>query len=275
MSFGDFNRINTNVQSMQAQLSLNRINNRLSNVQLKLSTGKKINHAEDDAAGFSIAAKLSSRIAGMNQAMQNIGDAKSVLNIAEGSINNVLDILNTMKTKATQAANGTLGSTEIGYVNDEINGLAKEITSIVDTTKFEDTKLLDGSYTATFQTGEDSSDTLAVSLSGVNTSDIGLGSISITTASDANTFLASIDDAVSQVAGYMKDIGVYQSRLSIRQDVLAENINNNSSALSSVQDTDFAKAQSESIKLQILQQTAIAALSQANAAPQAVLKFIG
>ena len=272
MSFGDLNRINTNVQSMQAQLSLNRINNRLANVQLQLSTGKKINRAEDDAAGFSIAAKLSSRIAGMNQALQNIGDAKSVLNIAEGSMNNVLNILNTMKSKATQAANGTVGSTELGYINSEVTSLASEIDNIVKSTTYQGTKLLDGTYQATFQTGEASGDTLGVTLSNVGSSNIGVGSLNVK--NDAAGALSSIDSAINSVAGFMKDVGIYQNQLSIRQDVLSENVNNNSSALSNIQDTDFAKAQSQSIKLQILQQTAISALSQANSAPQAVLKFI-
>ncbi len=274
MSFGDLNRINTNVQSMQAQLSLNRINSRLANVQLQLSTGKKINKAEDDAAGFSIAAKLSSRIAGMNQALQNIGDAKSVLNIAEGSMNNVLNILNTMKSKATQAANGTIGTVEAGYINSEVSSLSGEIDNIVKSTTYQNVKLLDGTYTATFQTGEASGDTLGVSLSNVGSSSIGVASMDVTTAAGATNALASIDSAINNVAGFMKDIGIYQSQLSIRQDVLSENVTNNSSALSNIQDTDFAKAQSQSIKLQILQQTAISALSQANSAPQAVLKFI-
>ena len=274
MAFGDLNRINTNVQSMQAQLSLNRINNRLANVQLQLSTGKKINKAEDDAAGFSIAAKLSSRIAGMNQALQNIGDAKSVLNIAEGSMNNVLNILNTMKSKATQAANGTVGSTELGYINSEVTSLAGEIDNIVKSTTYQGTKLLDGNYQATFQTGEASGDTMGVTLSDVSSSTIGVSGLNVTTQSGAANAMASIDGAINSVAGFMKDVGIYQNQLSIRQDVLSENVNNNSSALSNIQDTDFAKAQSQSIKLQILQQTAISALSQANSAPQAVLKFI-
>ncbi len=274
MAFGDLNRINTNVQAMQSQLSLNRINNKLANVQLQLSTGKRINKAEDDAAGFSIAAKLSSRISGMNQALQNIGDAKSVLDIAEGSMNNVLDILNTIKSKATQAANGTVGSTERGYINDQVTALKSEIDSLVSSTTYQGQTLLDGNFTATFQTGEASGDNLAVSLSNVGASSIGLGSVDVSTATGASNALASIDSAINNVAGFMKDVGVYQSRLSIRQDVLNENVNNNSSALSRIQDTDFAKAQSDSIKLQILQQTAISALSQANSAPQSVLKFI-
>ena len=108
-SFGDLNRVNTNIQSLDSQLSLNRINRDLSDNQLKLSTGLRINKAEDDAAGYSIATKLNSRVAGLEQAMQNVGDAKSVLDIAESSFDTVMDNLIEMKSLSTQAANDTLG----------------------------------------------------------------------------------------------------------------------------------------------------------------------
>src|SRR5699024_10009683 len=106
-SFGDFSRINTNIQSLDAQLSLNQINKQLAENQLQMSTGKRINRAEDDSAGFSIATKLRSRIGGLNQAMQNVGDAKSVLDIAESSFGTIMDNLVEMKGLATQAANDT------------------------------------------------------------------------------------------------------------------------------------------------------------------------
>ena len=108
-SFGDYNRVNTNVTAMDAQLSLNKINRDLGESRLRLSTGYKINN-EDDAAGFAIATKLKSRVAGLEQALQNVSDAKSVLGIAEGAYNSVVDNLIEMKSLATQAANGTIAS---------------------------------------------------------------------------------------------------------------------------------------------------------------------
>ncbi len=96
-SFGDYNRVNTNVTAMDAQLSLNKINRDLGDSRLKLSTGFKINNAEDDAAGFAIATKLKSRVAGLEQALQNVGDAKSMLDIVEGAYGNIMDNLIEMK----------------------------------------------------------------------------------------------------------------------------------------------------------------------------------
>ena len=119
-SFGDLNRVNTNVQSLDAQLSLNRVNRDLSNSRERLTTGLQINKAEDDAAGYSISTKLKSRVAGLEQSLQNVGDAKSVLDITESSFDIVMDSLIEMKSLATQAANGTLGSTERGYIGDQI-----------------------------------------------------------------------------------------------------------------------------------------------------------
>ena len=106
-SFGDYNRVNTNVTAMDAQLSLNKINRDLGESRLRLSTGFKINNAEDDAAGFAIATKLKSRVAGLEQALQNVSDAKSVLGVVEGegTILVTMDNLIEMKTLATQAAN--------------------------------------------------------------------------------------------------------------------------------------------------------------------------
>jgi flagellin len=280
MAFGDFNRINTNVQSLESQFSLNKINKNLSKAQLQLSTGLKINKAEDDAAGFSISAKLSSRIAGLEQALANTGDAKSVLDIAESSINSVLDILTTLKTKATQAANDTYGSEERNFIQNQVDSLVTELDSLVAQTVFQGNSLLDGSYNATFQVGERTADTINVQIQSggagntFESSGLGVDSLSVTTQAGAQTAMASVDAAINSVATAVNELGIYQTQLSIREEILTQAVTSNSAARSRVRDADFAKVQSEAIKLQILQQTAIAALSQANSAPQAVLGFI-
>ncbi|TVQ12165.1 MAG: flagellin [Balneolaceae bacterium] len=302
MSFGDLNRVNTNVQSMNSQFSLNKINRDLSNNQLRMSTGLRINRAEDDAAGYSIAAKLSSRIEGLDRAMQNVGDAKSVLDIAETGIDKMMDLLIEMKGKATQAANGTLGETERGFIADQISALAAEINEISEQSIFQDISLFggtDGENTGalelTFQVGERSSDTLTVELTALNVSNLfaGAGAIDGIDAVPAagaaemgslvfdtfdgdtfNAFIDVVDAAINTLAETVNEIGISQSKLSIREETLSTAITANSSARSRIQDADFAKEQSQSIRLQILQQTATAALAQANAGPQAVLSFI-
>jgi len=272
MAFGDLNRINTNLQSLDAQFSLNKVNKRLGETQLRLATGKKINKAEDDAAGFSIAAKLSSRIAGLEQALTNVGDAKSVLDIAESSFSSMLDILNTMKQKITQAANDTFGSDERGFIADQITSLRQELDDIVAQTVFQENNLLDGSFSAQFQVGERVADTIGVQIQngtpgvGFDSTDLGLTNttIDVSSATAANGSLTAIDDAITDVASVVNSIGINQTKLSIREETVTQAVNSNSAARSRIEDADFAKEQSN----------AISALAQANAAPQAVLGFI-
>ena len=315
-SFGDLNRVNTNVQSLDAQLSLNRVNRDLSNSRERLTTGKKINKAEDNAAGYSIATKLKSRVAGLEQSLQNVGDAKSVLDITESSFDIVMDSLIEMKALATQAASDTLGETERNYMGDQIAAIGTDINEIANQTIYQDTELLNGtdnsgSITLTFQTGERGEDTISATVSAVNVGELFAtsgdaslgaatdagggedaggaitvtaatastqGTISFTstaTAADFNAFISAVDSAIDIMAGNVNTIGITQSSLSLREDTLSESISATESAKSRILDTDFAKEQSESVRLQILQQTATSALAQANNGPQSVLGFIG
>ena len=340
-SFGDYNRVNTNVTAMDAQLSLNKINRDLGDSRLRLSTGFKINNAEDDAAGFAIATKLKSRVAGLEQALQNVSDAKSVLGVTEAAYGSVMDNLIEMKSLATQGANGTIKATsdEMKYIALQIEGLASDINDIAKSTTFNSINLLNGGTSSlsgddgagtngvasdgiengdetlaknsgtldlTFQVGEGTGDTKTVNLNAVNTgtlfhsgSNLGVpdtsltnfniaaidqtgdtyGDLTITEGSVTNaemkTFVGRVDTAIGRLNGYMNNIGIEQRSLSGKEVNLTEAITANSAAKSRIMDTDFAKEQSNSIRLQILQQTATAALSQANMGPQAVLSFLG
>jgi flagellin len=322
-SFGDLNRINTNIQSLDSQLALNRINKNVADNQLRMSTGLRINRAEDDAAGYSIATKLNSRVAGLEQALQNVGDAKSVLDIAESSYGTIMDNLIEMKGLTTQAANDTLGKDERQYIGDQIAKLAEDINEIADQTVFQDTQLLNGGVSGSgtvsntgalslnFQVGERSSDTLAANLNAVNVGELftdgsatanlgdatgdggvgdgsaitatiadenGQGELSFATtanAADYRAFIDNIDSAIGNMNDRVNDIGMIQTSLSTREVTLSQSISANSSAASRIMDADFAKEQSESVRLQILQQTATSALAQANMGPQSVLGFLG
>jgi flagellin len=317
-SFGDLNRVNTNIQSLDAQLSLNQVNKQMAENQLKMSTGKRINRAEDDSAGFSIATKLRSRVGGLNQAMQNVGDAKSVLDIAESSFGTIMDNLVEMKGLATQAANDTLGDDERAFIGDQLKALGDDINKIADQTVYQDYELLNGdggtnqgSLTLTFQVGERESDTIDADLDAVNVGELftsgsdknlgadtaaggasaggaaidataatagGQGALTFATdatSADYRAFLSEVDSAITSMSKNVNDIGITQSSLSVREQTLSESISANESAKSRIMDTDFAKAQSESVRLQILQQTATSSLAQANNGPQSVLGFIG
>jgi flagellin len=319
-SFGDINRVNTNIQALDAQLSLNRVNKNLAENQLRLSTGLRINRAEDDAAGYSIATKLNARVAGLTQALANVGDAKSVLDIAEGSFDTIMDQLIEMKALATQAANETLGEAERNFIAKQLEEIGNNINDIANQTVFQDYELLKGNaggntggLTLTFQVGERANDTISTEIKAVNINSLfhgagtgntagatelgsAAGRITVTAtasvdentpgtlsfgtgasqvqAADFRVFLSAIDDAIEAMAERVNDIGTAQSSLSIREITLSQSISANSSAASRIMDTDFAREQSDSIRLQILQQTATSALAQANSGPQSVLGFL-
>ncbi|MBP3191980.1 flagellin [Natronogracilivirga saccharolytica] len=326
-SFGDLNRVNTNIQSLDSQLSLNRINRDMADNQLRMSTGLRINRAEDDAAGYSIATKLDSRVEGLEQALQNVGDAKSVLDIAESSFDTIMDNLIEMKGLATQAANDTLGEQEREYIGEQIQALGNDINEIANQTVFQDFQLLNGALSdgdptledslgLTFQVGERAQDILSTDIEAVNVANLfdvevgttgevtgvtagGTGAITniqvahdndpgeqgelvfesgngtAAGAQDFREFIGAIDNAIDSMADRVNEVGVAQSSLSVREVTLSESVSANESASSRIMDTDFAKEQSESVRLQILQQTATSALAQANQGPQSVLGFLG
>ena len=316
-SFGDFNRVNTNVTALGAQLSLNKINSELGDSRLKLSIGKRINSAEDNSAGYAIATKLNSRVKGLEQALQNVSDAKSVLDIIESSYNSIMDNLIEMKRLGLQAANDTLSRSERTLIAQQIHGHGANINDIAISTHFNGIALNPTTDTTlTFQTGEGTSDTESITLRQVDILglfgpvdtqlggtqdhiDIEINIAQLSHLDDDNddrgeiaylliggtqvkadggdfkVYSGKISEAIDKLNGYLNEVGINQRSLSSKEKNLTQAITANSAAHSRIMDTDFAKEQSNSIRLQILQQTATAALSQANMGPQAVLGFLG
>jgi flagellin len=274
MAFGDLTRISTNLQSMSALRSLQNTNNELGMRQMRLATGSKINSAEDDSAGYSIASKLQSKVRGQAQALANVGDAKSMLTVAEGSLGTIMEILQTMKEKTVQAANDTLGSTERTAIDNQLTALAEEITDIITDTKFNSTSLFTSSAFS-FQVNDTAADSFAVTVGTLSVAALGVatGSINVSTAANATGLLGDIETAITTIANKLGSIGDSQKRLTFKQDALTISINNNEASRSRISDADFAKEQMNIVKLQILQQTGTASLAQANAAPQSVLSL--
>ena len=288
----ELSRINTNLQALQAYTYLQRTNSELGLRQLRLATGSRINRAEDDSAGYSIAAKLKAKIRGQEQALANIGDAKSLLTVAEGSLNSIMDILQTMKEKVVQAANDTLGSEERDAIENQLAQLTAEIGNILSATKFNGRALFaTTNVTLNFQTGDSSAveDNFAVTIAAISNGRIsaqgGLfagvtsasvwnnGNWSLNTVAQATHALKGIETAIQDLATRLGRIGDYQKRLSFKMDNLATAKNNYEAARSRIADADFALEQMQLARLQILQQTGVAALAQANVAPQAILQL--
>ena len=266
-------RIFSNVQAMQSMNSLGQISDKMGMHQMRLATGKKINSAADDPAGYQLARSLETRKRGLDAALQNVSQAKNVLNVAEGGYQNVMDILQTVKEKATQAADYSLSNTQRTAINDQVTALLGEIDDIVSETTFNGDSLIDGGYAGAFHTGEGGGDQLSIALGDADSAALGISAISLSTANGASTAIATVSAAIDTLAGRVQDVGEYKVRLASKEQTLSVASTNTEAVRSTVEDADFAKEQMEVMKLQILQQTAISSFAQANSSPQVVLSL--
>ncbi|MFB3816367.1 MAG: flagellin [Candidatus Methylomirabilales bacterium] len=196
MASVDFNRIASNIAALNSLNSLRSINTKLGVAQTRLATGKRINEAADDPAGLSIATKLNARSEGMKVALNNIGDAKNLLAVAEGGLSKMSDILIQIRSKAEQAASDTLGSTERSAIKQEIQSLAEQLQNIVDETKFNGVKLLDGTVNKRFQTGTEDGEYTSFTLTQAHDpTTLGVSSKNLAASITNTTFSASITAA--------------------------------------------------------------------------------
>jgi len=277
MAFFSGSRINTNVGALNAYNALNSINSRIGTVQMKLASGKRINSAADDPAGYTIGKKLEARSRSLSAALNNVGELKNILSVAEGGLQSINDIFVGIKEKVIQAGNGSYGSQELAAIVTQIQDMLKEVDSIIAETKFNGSKLLDANFTnKTFQTGADGGETLTVSLTAtIDSADFGLNNITSADLQGTNvtTTLNSLDTAINRVSTELQKVGSLVSRLDVKETTIMTAITNTEAAKSRIMDADIAKQQLEMTKLQILQQTSMVQLAQANAAPQGVLSL--
>ena len=276
MAFGDLSRIFTNVQASQSLRALQKTNALLGMHQLRLSTGSRLNRAEDDSAGYGIAKKLEARVRGQAQALANIGDAKSMLSVAEGGLNTIMDILQNMKEKTIQAANGTLGATERTAIKSELDALSAEVTDIVADAEFNGTALFGGTGTSfTYMVNVDFDNTFVASIASMSAAvlSVAVADLLVATVANATATIIKIDAGIQRVADAVGGVGDSQKRLSYKQENVSISMTQYEAARSRIADADFAREQVEIIKLQILQQTGTATLAQANVGPQSVLSL--
>lgn len=281
MAFFGGSRINTNVGARNAFDALNRINSQIGQTQLKLATGKRINSASDDAAGYTLSTKLDNRSRSLQKASSNIGEAKNILSVAESGYQAINDILLQVKEKVLQAGNASYSTDERTALRNEVTELGSEIDRIVAETKFNGIQLLNdsssggGLTSAAFQVGADTGDSISFTLTAdVSASNLNVSSSSIptnATSAAIGASLTSVDNAIDTVTGDLQKLGSYVNRLDFKEQVVSSAITNLEAASSRIKDADIAAEQLESTKLQILQQTATTQLSQANAAPQNIL----
>ncbi|HEY64313.1 MAG TPA: flagellin [Caldilineae bacterium] len=285
----DFTRINTNIAALNALNTLREVNRSLALAQTRLATGKRINEAADDPAGLTMATKLDVRATGMQVAIDNIGDAKNLLAVAEGGLQKINEILSKMRAKAELAANDALSSDERSNIANELAQYAQEIDDIVNTTLWNGQKLLDGTADFDFQTGPVSTNytewTLSQAFDVQGTGTAGLGDLAtvsggtytvdeVSTAASARAYMEKLDSAISTVSNALANIGSMVARLTFKEDTLAIGKVNTEAAYNRIMNADMAQEQLNNVKFQILQQTATAMLAQANLAPQAILQLM-
>ena len=270
-------RIATNVNALKSLDALNRVNSDLSTRQLRLATGQRFNSAKDDSAGWVIGKGLEARSKGLAQALNNVGDAQSLLGVAEGSLQSILEILTTMKVKVTQAASDTMGTNERAAVKSQLTDFAAEIDAIVTGTSFNGIKLIDGTFSGkSFQIGSETTDTMTVSMSQNNSAaslSVDSTSLTVDSAANASVSLSKVNAAIATINSGIGAVGSLAARLDFKSQALSSMISNTEAAKSQVLDADLAQEQLAAVKLQILQQTATAALAQANSAPQSVMQL--
>lgn len=274
-------RINTNVQALAAQRNLG-LNHQAQNKSLeKLASGSRIVRAADDAAGLAISEKMKAHIRSMRQAERNANDGVSLVQVAEGGMNEVGNILTRMRELSIQSASDTIGDVERGFINKEVTGLKQEIDRIALSTEFNGRKLLNGSAEQLdIQVGikndpfEDrfvfNGKNLTSTLSA-----LGLTDVDNATKEGSQKNLEMIDDAITKINGNRADIGALQNRLQSTINNLGIYRENLSAANSRIRDTDIAEETSELTKNNILSQATVSVLSQANNNSQMALKLLG
>lgn len=271
-------RVNTNVASINAQRSLYNTTNTLSKSLEKLSSGLRINRAGDDAAGLAISEGLKSDIRALQQASRNAADGISMIQTAEGGLEETSGILIRLRELAEQAATETLGSSERGYLDQEFQALTAEITRIAQSTEFNGAALLDGSnLTLDIQVGIGTGASSAVTInlgSGMTATDLSLNTSSITTSANALTAISALESATASVSAQRASFGAAQNRLESTIRNIGMTVENLSAANSRIRDVDIAAETSSMTAMQILQQAGVSVLAQANATPQLALMLL-
>jgi len=271
--------INTNVNALFAQSSLKVNSRNLSQAMQQLSSGSRINSAADDAAGLAIGQTMTAQIRGLTQAVRNANDGISMLQTAEGSMNEQSNILQRMRELAVQASTATYSSTQRGYLKTEFSALSSQLDNIASQTTWNGIQILDGtggtSGSFDVQVGAVSGQTITVTIAKVTTAASGLGvSGDISTASGASSAITNINSALETLNSARATIGAGINQLTYAADNLTNVITNYSNSRSQVMDTDYATATTQLAKSQIIQQAATAMLAQANQAPQSVLALL-
>lgn len=272
--------IATNTTSNSALRYLNINSDNQSDSVSKIASGSRINRASDDAAGLAVGTSLRSDVTVLTQAATNAAHGTSILQSADGAMSSISDIVQRMRSLATQALSGSVTDNERDYLDAEFQQLIEEIDGIATGTRFNDESLLDGttgwSTGVSFRVGTTASDNITVTITNVSTGATGLNiaSLDVQDVTNAGTALTALDAAVTTLSTARADVGALISRFEFRGEVLATSIENTEAAESAIMDVDVAAEQSKLASEKVLTQAAIAVLSQANSMPENLLSLL-
>ncbi len=273
-------RISTNLPSIAAQRSMSGTTREVQKSFAQLATGSRITKAADDAAGLSISETLKSTIRGYGAAQRNANDGISLVQVSEGGLGEISNILTRLRELGVQAASDTVGETERGFVDKEVQQLKNEMERIAKTTRWGSNTLLDGSGTSyDFQVdinNDEFNDRIAFDASqqDATTGNLGVDSFDFSTKDGAREALGVLEAAQVKVNGYRANLGAIQNRLISTTENLGVAMENFSAANSRIRDTDVAQSSAELARNNVLQQASISVLSQANMQPASALKLI-
>jgi flagellin len=269
--------INTNVGALTAAQHSYSVNKSMETSMERLASGKRVNQAADDAAGLAISTRINAEIQGLQQSIKNAGDAQSLLNTAEGALEEVHTILLRMRELAVQSSNDTVRDQDRDMLQTEVAQLEAEIQRISDDTTWSGMTLLAGGFTtgATFQIGPRDTDTIQISLSGIDaTLATGLVLAShVSTQAAAQDYIVTIDNAISIISADRAKYGATINRLDHAMANMGNIVTNLSAAKGRIMDADYAGESANLARTQVLQQASMAMLSQANASKQNILSL--
>lgn len=260
----------------------------LQNSMSKLSSGERINKAGDDASGLAVSEKMRSQIRGLNQASRNIGDAVSFVQVAEGYLAETTDVLQRIRELAVQASNGVYSDEDRMQIQVEVSQLVAEVDRIASSAQFNGMNLLTGRFSRDsenvmqFQVGANVDQNIRAYIGTMTATALGLkgiqgeegNQISIASPDEANTTIATLDEALKNVNKQRADLGAYQNRMEMAQKGINVAAENTQAAESRIRDADMAKEMVEYTKQQILSQASIAMLAQSNSQSQSVLSLL-
>ncbi len=268
-------RINTNVAAINAQRNLASSSQALNRNLERLSSGLRINRARDDAAGLAISEGFTSQIRGAQQSQRNVQDGISLVQTAEGSLSETTNILQRVRELAVQSSNGTQSDSNRAALNTEVQQLLAQVDDIALDTNFNGINVLSAAQTVTLQAGANTSQVLAVTVTGAKSNDLGVSTVSVSNVNQAVSAISTIDVALRSVNTQRATFGAFQNRLEFTVNTLAIQEENAQASRSAIRDLDVASETVDFTRNQILVSAGTSVLAQANVVPQTALTLLG